>query len=532
MSCESKARGEAATSERHSASHGGRLEGGIWVGTIAQETWDIETDVVVAGYGFAGGWAAISAHDAGAEVLLLEKMHHFGGNSILSGGGCSCGTDYEQTLAYLEATSAGSTDIEVLKVYAQEMCSLASVMEDFAEEVGFSTIELRGGGSYPFPGADQFRVVRFTRNESYAGFPWAKGVTSGGTHFWILNEHVNRRNIPQLYDCAVTRLITDDDGAIVGVNARREGQDISIHCRKGVILCTGGFEHNAQMISHYLELRECAAMSPLGNTGDGVAMAQKVGAALWHMWHVHGSYGFKIPDVPVAIRTPFGGYRNDPSRPAENRRMPWIAVDRFGSRFMNEWPRACADTPIRELARYDFDLLDYRNVPCYLVFDDVGRQLGPIGSPKFNDESLKFEWSSDNLTEVASGHILRRESIQELATALGCAPGTLAESVAVWNEACRLGVDTYYGRTTDSMLPISTPPFYGIRAWPIISNTQGGPAHDSCQRVIDAFGDPIEGLYVAGELGSIWGHVYLLSGNVLECIIGGRIAGREIASRK
>ena len=88
-------------------------------------------------------------------------------------------------------------------------------------------------------------------------------------------------------------------------------------------------------------------MSALGNTGDGIVMAQKVGAALWHMWLVHGGYGFQIPGLPVAFRHDYSGFR-DPNRP-----MPWIALDRFGRRFMDEYPPAPQDTPIRALEYYD-----------------------------------------------------------------------------------------------------------------------------------------------------------------------------------
>jgi predicted oxidoreductase len=81
------------------------------------------------------------------------------------------------------------------------------------------------------------------------------------------------------------------------------------------------------------------------------------------------------------------------------------------------------------------------------------------------------------------------------------------------------------------MMPIRTPPYYAVAAWPLISNTQGGPVHDPRQRVLDSFGEPIAGLYAAGELGSIFGHLYLLGGNLSECFIGGQTAGREAAER-
>lgn len=495
-----------------------------------QEAWDLEFDVVVIGYGFAGGWAAMTAHDSGASVAIFEKMRHFGGNSILAGGGCAYGTDYEATLAHLEATSGGATDQRVLGVFAREMCDLKPELDKFAASVGTTTRKARGGPTYPYPGAHAISICDFKPSADYHGFPWVTGASAGAVHFWILHENVTRRGIPQYYGSPAERLITDCDGTVIGVAVRREGRELRVRSLRGVILASGGFEHNANLITQHMRLREAYAMSPLGNTGDGVLMAQKAGAALWHMWHVHGSYGFRLPGVPVAIRTPFGGFRNDPSRAGTGRKMPWIAVDKFGKRFMNEWPRAAADTPIRDLDCYDFDLLDYPRIPCYLIFDEEGRKLGPIGDPKFNDESLSYEWSEDNLRELASGTITRHESIQELATAIRVDRNALSATVARWNDHCAHGTDSDFGRTPDAMMPLLSPPFYAIEAWPIISNTQGGPVHDAAQRVLDPYGEPIPHLYEAGELGSIWGHVYLLAGNITEAVIGGRIAGREAAA--
>ena len=78
-------------------------------------------------------------------------------------------------------------------------------------------------------------------------------------------------------------------------------------------------------------------------------------------------------------------------------------------------------------------------------------------------------------------------------------------------------------------MPISTPPFYAMEAWPIVSNTQGGPVHDPNQRVLDPMGQPIPRLYVAGEISSIFGHLYLEAGNITECFVSGKIAGTNAA---
>ena len=100
-----------------------------------------------------------------------------------------------------------------------------------------------------------------------------------------------------------------------------------------------------------------------------------------------------------------------------------------------------------------------------------------------------------------------------------------------WNRACEVGVDESFGRLASSMMPIGAAPYYAARVWPIVSNTQGGPVHDARQRVLDAYGQPIPGLYAAGELGSAFGQLYLSGGNIAECFIGGRTAGEEAASQ-
>lgn len=493
--------------------------------------WDLDYDVVIAGYGYAGGWAAIEAHDAGSRVAIFEKMPNFGGNSILSGGGFSYATDYEGALAYLRATCLDATDDDVLQAYAQGMVELGPYIKEFAAEVGFEVVDSRQGATYRFPGHESFATVRVTRNENYKGFSWTNSSTAGATLFWVLHQHVERRNITQHYNAPVQQLITDETGAVTGVVVEKDGQKLNVRARRGVILATGGYEHNARLIAHYMQIRHAYSMSPLGNTGDGVLMAQKVGAALWHMWHVHGNYGFKVPDFPVAIRIAYGGFRPTGQSSENAQKMPWIALDRFGRRFMNEWPRAAADTPIRDLEYYDFELLDYPRIPAILLFDEDGRKRGPIGVPKANDADLKdFTWSDDNLEEVRKGYIVQFDSLQEVAKHWNMDPKQLIETVNRWNHFCEQAVDADFARTPATMMPIKKPPYYSIEAWPVISNTQGGPVHDAQQRVLDPYGNPIPRLYEAGELGSIWGHVYLLSGNIVECIVGGRIAGRLAAA--
>ena len=110
----------------------------------------------------------------------------------------------------------------------------------------------------------------------------------------------------------------------------------------------------------------------------------------------------------------------------------------------------------------------------------------------------------------------------------------LEKTIARWNEIVAAGkIDPDFFRGPDSMFgPIASPPFYAIKVWPLISNTQGGPVHNASQQVLDPFGKPIPRLYAVGELGSMFGHIYETMGNIAECITSGRIAGKNAAKEK
>jgi len=298
-----------------------------------------------------------------------------------------------------------------------------------------------------------------------------------------------------------------------------------IKAKKGVILACGGYENDDAMKLQYFEAQPVYPVY-LGNTGDGVKMAQKVGAALWHMWHFHGGYGFKFPDLPFAIRHVWAGPRN------ENRKMIWIAVDRFGKRFMDEYPPAPQDTGTRSLEFYDADIQDFPRIPCYLIFDEAGRKLGPIGIPIVNDERYDAKWSNDNIAEVNKGWIRKGNSIEDIAGQIDVNPKILRATVDHWNSLCAGGEDRDFRRPPKTMVPIATPPFYVVEAWPIVNNTQGGPEHDAKQRVLDPMKQPIPRLYVAGEISSIYGHLYLEAGNITECFVAGKIAGTNAAQEQ
>ena len=197
---------------------------------------------------------------------------------------------------------------------------------------------------------------------------------------------------------------------------------------------------------------------------------------------------------------------------------------------MNEYQPYLQDTGHRALDVMNPDTQQYPYIPCFMIVDDPGREMYPLGGVVFNDREVEpYEWSGDNLKEVGLGILRKAESLAELADHIGCAPAKLEASIEKWNSACAAGEDDDFKRPSQSMTPITSAPYFVGEIWPVVSNTQGGPVHDARQRVLNSYGEPIPGLYEAGEVGSIWGHLYMSGANLSECFIGGRIAGREVA---
>jgi succinate dehydrogenase/fumarate reductase flavoprotein subunit len=513
--------------------------------------FDETFDVVVVGFGHAGAMSAISAADAGAKTLIVEKSPVPGGLSICSYGAVRSARDREGAFAYLKATNDGRTPDDVLRVLADGMCGLEACVRELAKVNGAvvtSSIEenaqrekdndpyrRRISGNYPLPGTEAFyhtSVVEVPGFDPRAEYPWANGAPNGPKLFKVVHDNVVRRGIEVRLATPALRLLADPATREVrGVRVESNGATRSIAARRGVVLACGGFEANAAMKEQFLEGKPVYNAAARTNTGDGIRMAQDLGAALWHMWHVHGAYGFRHTDpaYPYAIRVKrFPDWFPGEAHKARLR-MAWILLDQTGRRFMSEYQPYTQDTAVRPLQYYDPVTQRFPRNPAFLICDDAGRRMYPLGRATSNDEGIRYEWSEDNLQEVANGILKRADTLEELAIALGLDPEAVAASVSRWNEQCGRGVDEDHGRPGGSMTPIREAPFFGAPVWATLSNTQGGPVHDAASRIIDVYGEPIPRLYAAGELGSAFGHLYLSGGNIAECFVTGRVAGRNAA---
>ncbi len=518
----------------------------------AVRAYDEEFDVVVVGYGFAGATSAIEAARAGASVLLVEKSSVPGGISICSYGAVRCASEAQQAYRYLSATNGGRTSDDVVRVLADGMSELEPYVRRLAtvNDAEITTTKETGktGANYPFPGFEAFYqtiIVAVPNFDARAVYPWANGAPGGPMLFKILDDNLANEDVTIRLDTRAIRLLTSDDASEVrGITVENADGVSRIKARRGVILASGGFEGSRDIQDQHWEGRPVLQAAARHNTGDGIRMAQDLGAGLWHMWHFHGAYGFKSadPDYPYAIRVKrlpdwrpgssgFMARRDESGEISDAQvKMSWILIDRNGERYMNEYPPYTHDTGHRPMHLFDPVRQDYPRIPSYLICDENGRKLYPLGRPTSNDEGLRLEWSADNLAEVEAGILKRADTTAELGDLLGLDRANVQRTVERWNESCAAKRDDDFGRPAGTMMPIEEPPFYGAAIWPVVSNTQGGPVHDGQQHVIDVFGEPIPRLFAAGELGSAFGHLYMSGGNIAECFVTGRIAGTGAAA--
>lgn len=507
-------------------------------------------DVIVVGFGFAGGIAAITAADAGAKVLLIEKSEVPGGLSICSYGAVRSARDPGAAFDYLQATNDGRTPDDVLRVLARGMCELEAYVRELAKingaVISTSVAEAAGGSddperrrvgaNYPLPGNEAFyhtTVVDVPGFDAKKHYPWANGAPGGPKLFRIVHEHLLRRGVEIRLATRALRLVADPGTREVrGVKVACSGAEQAIRARRGVVLASGGFEGNADMKAQFLEGKPVLNAAARTNTGDGIRMAQDLGAALWHMWHIHGAYGFRHSDpaYPYAIRLK----RFPDWFPGEQERarvkMAWILLDQDGRRFMSEYQPYTQDTGVRAMQQFDPVRQRFPRNPACMICDDAGRRMYPLGKATSNDPGIRYDWSEDNLREVEAGILKRADTLEGLAIQLGLEPEPVVASISRWNEQCARGCDEDFGRPGGTLLPIRTPPYFGAPVWATLSNTQGGPVHDAESRIIDVYGKAIPRLYAAGELGSSFGHLYLSGGNIAECFVTGRIAGAHAAA--
>jgi hypothetical protein len=422
----------------------GRL---TYADTIA---WDGEYDVIVVGFGGAGAVAARYAADAGATVLLTEKAPegHEGGNTRYCGQLLAHGSNFDDTYKYYKALFAHHFIEEpVFRAYVQGVVDSEKVMR---EEFGVSIITY-WPSTNPFLGHMSPEYPEYPGSGSIAMFTTTTGFSDAA--LWNLyREEVMRRKdkIHVWFESPGRHLIQDPvSKTIIGVQIEKQGKLVNIRAHNGVVLATGGFENNPEMVQNYLGLTRTVPVGTIYNTGDGIKMAMEAGAELWHMETYEGAGGlFGGISMPVAEGTQ-GIITQDTASFAQG---SVIFVGGDGRRVVSE------DFPNRhghvELVPGEW-VNPTRPHNTYSVFDQA--QFEKIASIKGIPDAYKEK-------------IISASTIAELAAKAGMDPRRLQRTIDEFNSFARTGVDLQFNRKAESMRAFGSGPYYAFPLYSAILN--------------------------------------------------------------
>lgn len=475
-------------------------------------------DVIVVGYGGAGVSAALAASRAGASVLVVEKTDSGGGSTHEAGGSLRPPADPERAAAHYAALSLGTTPLDVMQVFARGEAELPRKLEAL------------GGTVVPIRMSDVALPLRHV-GSAYPDFEGAEGLgrrcrvqpkadQGGGEALWtLLDSHVRAAGVEIATGLRGSRLVRNGYSPDARVEAIEvidsSGRVQRLTARTGIVLSCGGFAWNKRMTRDYLG-SDIAALSPPGRaTGDGIQMAAGVGAGLWHMNAIAAGFGYRFDghDAAFFAQIPAPGY---------------FVVDQQGPRYCDESSIDGHGT-LNVMGGWHPETGLQERIPSFVVFDENTRLAGKI----FNNDvgyNRHFEWSADNSAEIERGWIITGSSPAELATKLGIPAEKFEATFTEFHHGIERGADAF-GRPGDQLAPLESRPLYGVPLWPALLNTQGGPVRNARAQLLDGYGDPIPGLYSAGELGSVWSTLYPGSGNVAEAIVFGEIAGVNACER-
>lgn len=439
-------------------------------------------DVVIVGSGGAGLAAAIQACDEGARVVIIEKMPTIGGNTIKASVGMNAaetryqklrGIEDSKELFYEETLKGGK--FKNNPVLLREFVELAPEAIDWLADHGIelNDITITGGMSID-------RTHRPADRSAVGGF-----LISG------LVKNINKRNIEVLLETSVAEILYEN-GAVAGVKVVDEYNDSRILYAKSVIVATGGFSANREMVVQYRpELDGFVTTNHKGATGSGIAMLQRIGADTVDMGEIQIHPTVEQTTSYLISESIRGGGA--------------ILVSQAGQRFFNE---------METRDKVSAEIIALPEKSAWIIFDEQVRQ-----NNKAADEY------------IAKGFVNSAPTVQELAVKLNMDHNALKATLDRYNQFVIKQKDEDFNRTTALRHPLNEGPFYAIRIAPGVHHTMGGVTINPDTAVLDSQKQVINGAWAAGEVvGGIHGANRIGGNAVADIIIFGILAGRNAAA--
>ena len=496
----------------------------------AAEDTTVDTDIVIVGAGGAGMTAAIAAVEAGKDVVIIESQAMVGGNSVRSTGGMNATktpaqdenefTESAGVEKTLETAAAEWADNEAITALAATVAEQWAAYQ--ANPVGyFDSVELMEldtliGGH----GINDPALVETLCSNSADAVAWLgeQGIelssvgAAGGASVKRIHRPVDDQGlvisvgsyiIPRLQskceelgveillNTTANKILTDADGAAVGIEATdKNGAAVTVNA-KAVILATGGFGANLDMVVEYKpDLAGFMTTNAAGAQGQGIDMAVAIGAGTVDMdqIQIHPTVEYNSSQLITE------GLRGDGA----------ILVNAEGKRFTDEVGTrdVVSAAEIEQPGSYSWLIIDQAMVDASGVIQGY----------------------------IESGFTFSGETYEELAEAIGVDPTAFAETMNNWNAAVAAGVDEEFGRTSFTE-PLDTAPYYAIKVTAGIHHTMGGLTINPQTQVLAGDGTVIDGLYAAGEVtGGVHGGNRLGGTAVADFVVFGRIAGEQAAA--
>ena len=450
--------------------------------------------------------AAIEVLDAGVDALILERMNALGGQTrqcagIIYGAGTSVQRAAgivdtpEEMVKYWMACAQGQADEEVVRAIAYQ--SSATIDWLIAMGCEFTPEELYVSG---MEGDSDYAAITPPKPRGHRQKQEPGGsILTGYLFYRNMEKAARERGVKILLETRAMDLIANDQNEVLGLRAEGPGKTLFIKARRGVILATGNSTANPHLRKRFEWYGERYFDPFPFDTGDGILMAQALGADLISMNNTSGYGGDRQP-VPVGEPSPFS--------PA--RRYPSIYVNKRGKRFVNE---DSYHATVGDAARRQDDFAIWQ------IFDEEVRgKIEP--APK----RIPARWASAS-------------TVRELAEKAGIDPAGLEETIQRWNQHAALGEDPEFSKKGVTVGPIHTPPFhaYHVSAPPVLSRTScGGLRINARAQVLDVKGKAIPRLYaIGGTTGGGIGRLYPASGAAIcRALNLGRIAGQNAAREK
>ncbi len=498
--------------------------------TANGETVSYDADVVVIGAGGAGMTAAMTAADAGQKVVILESQAMVGGNSARATGGMNAAkTVYQDENEFDQAAGVEKTLATAAEKYAdnETITALAKTVSEqwaayqanptgYFDSVELMELDTMVGGKgindpelvktlcegtadaidwldengitlhnvSSFGGASVKRIHRPVNEEG-------KVVSVGAYMIPLLQENCEKRGIDIVLNTTVDTILTDANGAAVGVSGTdKDGNTVVVNA-KSVILATGGFGANLDMVTQYKpELAGFMTTNAAGAQGQGIEMATAIGAGTVDMdqIQIHPT----VEANTAALITE--GLRGDGA----------ILVNANGERFIDEVGTrdVVSAAEIAQPGSYSWLIVDQAMVDASSVIQGY----------------------------IKKGYTKTGATYEELAKELDVDPATFANTMETWNSYVEAKNDPDFGRTSFAN-PLNNGPYYAIKVTAGVHHTMGGVTINSATEVLKEDGTVIPGLFAAGEVtGGVHGANRLGGTAVADFVVFGRIAGESAAN--